>query len=193
MDFEEFTVEHAISMKSWGDHKDPLFYDYNFRLRNDLEVREFMNQKAYNPFCLYYAIINEGEMIGFIGLKRINAFTKNSTLGLVLNPDEVDKGYGSTALYEFLKIYFHELGFNKMVLDVASYNKRALRLYEKMGFKITKKSKMRYENPYNTTSDEEFLRFPDCFIFKNGKVLNYFYKMRLTKSEFLRKEEEFEV
>ena len=44
------------------------------------------------------------------------------------------QGYGSEALQVFLRYYFGRLGFQRMVLDVAAINVRAVRCYERCGF-----------------------------------------------------------
>lgn len=46
-----------------------------------------------------------------------------------------DKGYGSDALATFLKYIFEVKGFKKLYLRVYEDNKRAIRCYEKCGFK----------------------------------------------------------
>ena len=46
------------------------------------------------------------------------------------------KGYGTDALRLILRYAFFELNLNRVGLDVISYNKRAVRAYEKVGFKV---------------------------------------------------------
>jgi RimJ/RimL family protein N-acetyltransferase len=55
-------------------------------------------------------------------------------LGITLGADFVNQGLGTEALALFLDYYFGELGFKKLVLDVVGYNRRAIRVYRKLGF-----------------------------------------------------------
>jgi RimJ/RimL family protein N-acetyltransferase len=58
-------------------------------------------------------------------------------LGIGFGQQYVSRGYGSEALRLFLDYYFNRLGFQRLVLDVAAINVRALRCYERCGFKRT--------------------------------------------------------
>lgn len=185
IEFEKLTLNHIRKMKHWGVHKSPLFRDYNFIFRSDEERKDFLLQKTISPFNKYYAIIYINEVIGFIGLKKINILTKNSTLGLVLNPDLVGMGYGTAVLCKFLDDYFNVQNMKKMELEVAGYNPRARKVYEKMGF-VEKKSYLQsYPNISIDKNSPEYLEFKKEFVIgKNGKVYNYVYKMELQKEEF---------
>ena len=119
--FERLTLDHIRDMKHWGIHKSPLFRDYNFIFRSDEERKNFLLQKTLSPLNQYYAIIYINEVIGFLGMKKINFLTKNSTLGLVLNPDLVGMGYGTAVLCKFLDFYFNVKKMKKMELEVAGY------------------------------------------------------------------------
>lgn len=183
--FERLNLEHIRAMKHWGIHKSPLFKDYNFIFRSDRERKDFLIQKTLSPFNKYYAIIYINQVIGFLGMKSINYLSRNSTLGLVLNPDLVGMGYGTLALSRFLDYYFNKMKMRKMELEVAGYNPRARRLYEKMGFR----EKKFYLDPYpNGRIDEESLEyqeFKDQFVKdKKGRTYNYTYRMELKREDF---------
>ena len=60
---------------------------------------------------------------------------RSARLGITLGADFVNQGYGTEALALFLDHCFESLGFEQMVLDVVGYNRRAIRVYEKLGFK----------------------------------------------------------
>ena len=47
-----------------------------------------------------------------------------------------DKGYGTDAMQIGLKFAFHEINLERVTLGVFGYNARALRSYEKAGFKL---------------------------------------------------------
>jgi RimJ/RimL family protein N-acetyltransferase len=55
-------------------------------------------------------------------------------LGIGFGTDFCGQGYGTESLRIFLRYYFLDLGFAKMVLDVSAINERAVRCYERCGF-----------------------------------------------------------
>ena len=59
---------------------------------------------------------------------------ESSRLGIGFGTDFCGQGYGTEALRIFLRYYFLDLGFRKMVLDVSAINQRAVRCYEQCGF-----------------------------------------------------------
>jgi RimJ/RimL family protein N-acetyltransferase len=74
-----------------------------------------------------------GRVIGSITLREIDG-RRSARLGITLGADFVDQGYGTEALTLFLNYFFEGLGFQKMVLDVAGFNQRAICVYERLGF-----------------------------------------------------------
>ena len=58
----------------------------------------------------------------------------SSRLGITVGADYVGRGYGTEALQVFLDHYFDEMGFERIVLDVAATNLRAVRAYRSLGF-----------------------------------------------------------
>ena len=98
------------------------------------ERQHWFGSYLQTPVCRLYAIETcGGEMIGHISLREI-AMGEQSRLGIGLSPAHTGQGYGSEALSAFLDYYFDVLAFERMVLDVAATNVRAIRSYEKVGF-----------------------------------------------------------
>lgn len=79
----------------------------------------------------------QGALIGRISLREIEQRTGRARLGISLAADRVGHGMGSEALSLFLHYYFTEMKFMLMVLDVAAFNQRAVRCYERLGFEHT--------------------------------------------------------
>ncbi len=74
--------------------------------------------------------------IGSVGLHRIDWKNRRATVGIVLGEKKFwDRGYGTEALRTLLKFAFHELGLHRVELEVYAFNARAIRCYEKVGFK----------------------------------------------------------
>lgn len=182
--FEKLKLSHVRKMKDWKKHENSLLVDYNFDFKTEKGFKIFYLAKTMSPLDKYYAIIYDDRVIGYLGLKQINYFTRSSVLGLVLDPAIIDKGYGTLALCEFLKIYFGKLRMKKMILEVAAYNPRAKHVYEKMGFKEEGFYLDLYPNKTIFTYDPYYISYKDAFVIKDDTVYNYVYRMILEKREF---------
>ena len=121
-------------MANWHPHDDPLLADANWPQRTLSELERWYTHHSQDPRRLLCAVTDKsGQLIGTITLRERDA-RRSSRLGITLGADYVDQGLGTEALTLFLDYYFAELGFEKLVLDVAGYNRRAIRVYRKLGF-----------------------------------------------------------
>ncbi len=75
------------------------------------------------------------ELIGSVGLHNINWIERKAEMGIMIGEKEFwNKGYGSDALHEVLRIAFEKMNLNRVYLRVYENNSRAIRVYEKCGF-----------------------------------------------------------
>lgn len=123
------------TMAKWPMFEDPLYQLFDWPKRSvasdDLWYHQLMRDRAR----VYYAVENEfNELIGRISLREIEG-QASARLGIGFSPTVVGCGYGTEALQTFLEHYFLDLGFQRMVLDVAAVNRRAVRCYERCGFR----------------------------------------------------------
>ena len=91
------------------------------------------NQKEY-----IFAIVNKEteEFLGTCGLGDFNWTARSGVLGLAIhNPENHNKGYGTDTMDCLLSFGFNVLNLHRIELWVMEYNKRAIHVYEKIGFK----------------------------------------------------------
>lgn len=194
IDIERLTVDDVFDMKRWGTHENPLLEDYNFPLMNDNEIKTWYRLKTQKPSDNYFSIRDKyGELIGYMGIKDIKIFRKSSTLGLVLDPHKTNLGYGTEILETYLKFYFTEMKMRKMILEVSVFNKRAYKLYKKMGFEIVRMYRDEFFNQYLDLKDPYYLKEESSFEIVRGKIYNYIYQMELSKSRFFERIENKEL
>lgn len=124
-------IEH---MMDWGSHEDDLFDDYNFPYMNREEQAHWFSFKTKGKKRCFSVFEQGGRIIGYISLRHVSSLRKKAEMGIVFDPAIIGRGYGSDALQTFLRWYFRNLGYRKLILHVAAYNKRAIRVYEKAGF-----------------------------------------------------------
>ncbi len=188
---ERLKLEDVYEMRQWGFHENPLIEDYNFPEINDEEIEIWYKRKTKPRKNKYYAIRNENQiLIGYMGIKDIKRFRRKSTLGLVFDPNYVNQGYGTETLMIFLIYYFTEMKMKSMLLEVTEFNRRAYRLYEKIGFKSIGYYLNEFFNPYLDLSSPYYIDEKSSFEIKKGKLYNYIYLMELKKEDFMEKIED---
>ncbi|HBF41293.1 MAG TPA: GNAT family N-acetyltransferase [Anaerolineaceae bacterium] len=80
--------------------------------------------------------LEDDRMIGFINLGGINWAAGTGWVGIGIgDPGYRGKGYGTDAMKVLLYYAFTELNLHRIDLDVFEFNRRAIRSYEKAGFK----------------------------------------------------------
>ena len=183
----ELKLDDIYQMRQWGSHTNPLIEDYNFPPMSDSEIKLWYKRKTKSRYNKYYGIRNEEEkLIGYMGIKEIKFFRRESTLGIVFDPNYVDKGYGTETLILFLNYYFTEMKMKSMILEVAEFNRRAYRVYEKLGFKSIGYYLDEFFDSNLDLSSPYYIEEESSFVIKNKKIYNYIYKMKLDRMEFIK-------
>jgi len=81
--------------------------------------------------------ISTNELIGSCGFMDIDYLNQTSETGIFIgNKKYWNKGYGTEALMLLLDYGFKALNLKNIMLKVYSFNVRAIRSYEKIGFNI---------------------------------------------------------
>lgn len=79
----------------------------------------------------------EGKYIGGCNITSVDWKNSVATIGIFIGGRENrGKGYGSDALKILMDFIFMQMNINKIRLIVYSYNKQAMKCYEKCGFKV---------------------------------------------------------
>lgn len=77
----------------------------------------------------------EGEYIGGCGLNNVDWKNRVGTVGIFIGEKKYwGKGYGTDAMKVLIGFIFDEMNLNRIVLNVYSFNERAIKSYEKCGF-----------------------------------------------------------
>jgi RimJ/RimL family protein N-acetyltransferase len=80
-----------------------------------------------------------GTAIGEIHLSRLepqHMQHRSTEIGVDVLPEYQGKGYGSEAINWALEYAFHRAGLHRVKIGAFEWNKGAVRLYEKLGFKL---------------------------------------------------------
>lgn len=181
-------LEHVFKMRNWGFHTNPLLFDYNLPELTDGELKQWYIYKTRSFSRKYYSVFNElGILIGYFGIKNIRRILREATLGIALDPNYVNMGYGSEILTIYLEYFFHNMKMRTMYLEVAKFNKRAINCYRKVGFRIVDKYLGEFFNQNLNLDNPYYLKVEDAFVIQGGKIYNYIYKMKIDKMSYLKK------
>lgn len=119
--------------------KDPTltrFFTFDSDDITKYDVLDFIKKSEKDMKNRHYAIVNENdEYLGTISLKNIDDMNKNAEYAISLRKSVIGKGVALIATKSILDIAFNELSLNKIYLNVLSDNIRAIKFYEKVGFK----------------------------------------------------------
>lgn len=119
---------------------------------NDFETTDYLGrssalitlagEKRYletndSPEAIFVIVtLDENKMIGTVSLEKINGINRTATLGIFIGDKEFrNNGYGTEAIRLILEYGFKYLNLNNIKLDVMGFNERAIKCYEKCGFK----------------------------------------------------------
>ncbi|WP_187274582.1 GNAT family N-acetyltransferase [Paenibacillus sp. N3.4] len=121
---------------------------------NNRELHETANAKAFHPYtidelnkywqkkinrtdAIYYAIISNDRMIGRVSLKGMDSTGEGIEYAIVIgDPSLYSRGLGTEITKSMLENVFSDPHLRYVQLDVRQDNKRAIRCYEKSGFRF---------------------------------------------------------
>jgi RimJ/RimL family protein N-acetyltransferase len=182
---EDLKLEDVYEMKNWGTHENILLDDYNFPFSEDADIKRWYYVKT-KPFGNhYYSVRNEnGILIGYFGIKNKRYLLRYAYLGIVFDPNYLDRGYGTETFMTFLPYYFTKMKMRILYLEVAEFNDRAYHLYQKVGFEkiayyldVFPNQNIDIRNPY-------FVQKRDSFVIEDGIIYQRIYRMKLTRRRF---------
>jgi RimJ/RimL family protein N-acetyltransferase len=174
------------TMVQWRPFADPLYQPFDFPRRSLTEHIHWFNWRSQDTSRRLYVIEDEEcEIIGSLTLREIDG-QRSARLGITIGADYVSQGYGSEALRLFLDYYFGEMGFARLILDVAATNLRAVRCYQALGFRQVGQHYRPASHPSFRVLREE-PRYQHLLGFFRRQGTSYqvlFYDMALTREEW---------
>ena len=127
---------------------------YSFRPMDDADAREVARWKYAPPYDFYnsdadpadlselldperregayFSVLDGGELVGFFQFERGGEVVD---VGLGLRPDLTGRGYGLDFVLAGLDFARQRFAPGRFTLSVATFNGRAIRVYERAGFR----------------------------------------------------------
>jgi len=99
------------------------------------EAKEWFKSYVNNKNDQRYIIEANNKPVGIVGLTDINPIDKNAMLYVIIGEDSYrGQGIGRKTCEYIIDYGFNKLHLHKIWLEVNSYNKTAINLYESLGF-----------------------------------------------------------
>ena len=128
LEFHRPTEEEKYKICDWK-------YKGKYAIYNGPPYEEQLkdNRGFADPKNGFYSFYDEGELVGFINLVEEE---KAVFLGIGVNPDHCGKGYGQQMCRIACDLSKQLFVGKPIYLEVRTWNTRAVKCYEKAGFRI---------------------------------------------------------
>lgn len=120
------TQEEAQAIAEWRYPEPYSFYDWT---ADQDDVRELLDPALRGE--AYWAVKDEDELVGHFSFKPKGSAVE---IGLGLRPDLTGRGLGADFLAAGLEFARARFAPERFTLAVATFNKRAITVYERAGF-----------------------------------------------------------
>ncbi len=98
--------------------------------------REWIEKFAKDPYQFAIVDAKSNKLIGGCGLKEVDLVNRTSLIGIFLGDRKYrGRGYGEEATRLLVDFAFSYVNLRSIMLEVYDFNRRAIRCYEKVGFK----------------------------------------------------------
>jgi RimJ/RimL family protein N-acetyltransferase len=136
--FRSLEIEDLETCRAWLN--DPEIHRFLSRHRplGRIEEREWLEGLHRRADDVVFGIVRleDRRLIGNAGLHRFALPNRSAELGIAIGDREsLGRGYGSEAVRLLLDYAFGTLGLHRVGLRVYADNARAIRCYEKCGFR----------------------------------------------------------
>ena len=113
--------------------------DYIGRSANIMTLdaeKKYFEENINKNYNFFIVTLDNDKLIGTVGLEKYDSINRTATLGIFIGEKEYrSQGYGTEAIKLVLDYGFNYLNLNNINLDLMSFNDRALKCYQKCGFK----------------------------------------------------------
>ena len=99
-------------------------------------IEKGLEKEISDEYFFTIHLLNPDQLIGFVDLRDVRWNQRDAWVGIGIGEaDYWNNGYGTDALRLALRYAFMELSLERVSLSVFTFNKRAIRSYEKAGFR----------------------------------------------------------
>ncbi|GAA2754007.1 GNAT family N-acetyltransferase [Amnibacterium kyonggiense] len=124
----------------WGDPEWQVFQQQTVRPQPDGPAQDLFRRWSTNDSGAGVGFSVEtrasGEFVGHVTLWGAALPARAATLGIIIGPTQVGRGYGTDAVRTLCRYGFRAMGLHRIGLSLAAFNERGRAAYEKAGFQV---------------------------------------------------------
>ena len=134
---------------------DPVMDPVPFRYNREQISRSYLyNHGGLRPDYEHFGIFMDGDPVGSFQLKRIDRKKKTCEFGIILRDDSVkNRGIGTEAIRLGIQCAKDKYQIGTIIGDTMGRNKRMIRVFEKLGFRLAETVPEAFELPDGTKED----------------------------------------
>lgn len=131
------SIEDAEIFVEWMNDFETTDYTGRSHKIMTLEAEKKYLEENINAEANFSIVtLEDNKLIGTVGIEKIDHTNRTGTLGIFIGDKNYrNNGYGTEAIKLILEYGFHYLNLNNIELTVMEFNERAIKCYEKCGFK----------------------------------------------------------
>ena len=130
MHWEQMTRQDAEEIAQWHYPAPYSFYDF---AADPDDLEELLDVDRWRP-ASHFVSRDEAKRLMAFAIFDVDVVDDALMLGLGIRPDRTGQGLGAAFVREVLQLADSQCAGRAVHLAVAAFNKRAIRVYERVGF-----------------------------------------------------------
>lgn len=136
VNFVNLTESEKFEVLKWRNDDRVRTWMFNDKIIDRENHLKFISNLKDEKRNFYWIVRGEtDDPAGVISINKIDTDNKNAYLGIYKNPFSSEKNAGAILINALKKIAFETCALHTLKLEVVSNNVRAIKFYEKNGFK----------------------------------------------------------
>jgi RimJ/RimL family protein N-acetyltransferase len=137
MKLRELEIKDAELMLQWMHDDDVVgLLGTNFKEKTIDDCKKFIVASKDSSINMHRAIVDDNDVyMGTVSLKHIDKEKKTTEFAITVRKEAMGKGYSKYGMAAIIDIAINDIGLEKVYWCVSIENHRAIRFYEKNGYK----------------------------------------------------------
>ncbi|NYZ76666.1 GNAT family N-acetyltransferase [Candidatus Micrarchaeota archaeon] len=130
--------EDLVYLRKWSDDAEIRGLTGEVASMSEADAEKFLEKvRADTERAWFMVVIKENSrVIGEAGLLRMFPAWRTTDMSVIIGEkEEWGKGYGTETILLLLDYAFRQLNFHRVAIGVVGFNERAIRFWEKVGFR----------------------------------------------------------
>ena len=130
--------EDLANLRKWSEDAEIRALIGEAAPMSEADSEEFLHKTYADSTREWFVLVtrNSDQVIGEAGLLRMNPAWRTTDVSIIIGEkEEWGKGYGTETILLLLDYAFGHLNFHRVAIGVVGFNERAMRFWEKVGFR----------------------------------------------------------